>query len=208
MGPRRPRVPGGDGYAGMAQELAARYDAIAFEDKHAVVLDLLPRHPCDVLDIGAGTGADAAWLADRGHRVVAVEPTAQLRRCALRLHPSRAIQWVDDSLPDLATTFGLRRRFELVMITAVWMHLQEAERSAAMRRVASLLPVHGRLVMSLRHGPLPAGRRMFEVSADETVTLARQQALRTILNTRTASCQDANRRAGVEWSRLAFERAP
>jgi protein-L-isoaspartate O-methyltransferase len=32
-----------------------------------------------VLDIGSGTGRDAAGLAAMGHSVVAVEPTAELR---------------------------------------------------------------------------------------------------------------------------------
>jgi hypothetical protein len=70
--------------------------------------------------------------------------------------------------------------------------------------VASLLAPGGVMVLSLRHGPVPAGRRMFAVSGEETVELARQQGLRPVLNTQTESLQPGNRAAGVTWTRLAF----
>ena len=40
---------------------------------------LIPATPSRVLDVGAGTGRDAAALAALGHSVVAVEPTPELR---------------------------------------------------------------------------------------------------------------------------------
>lgn len=64
------------------------------------------------------------------------------------------------------------------MLTAVWMHLDHKERQVAMPSVASLLASDGTLVLSLRHGPVPNGRRMFEVSAEETILLANQCGLR------------------------------
>src|SRR5438093_11018060 len=157
-----------------------------------------------VLDIGAGTGADAAWLAGLGHRVVAVEPTDGLRLPGMALHPSALITWVNDSLPHLVMTRKRGQKFDLVMITAVWMHLDELERQQAMPKVASLIRRGGVLIMSLRHGPSPPRRRMFEVSAAETIQLAQARGLRSILNVHTASAQPVNRQAGVTWSHLAF----
>ncbi|MDB5837290.1 MAG: SAM-dependent methyltransferase, partial [Caballeronia sp.] len=37
-----------------------------------------------------------------------------------------------------------------------------------MPNVSSLVHEGGVLIMSLRHGPIPRGRRMFDVSAEET----------------------------------------
>lgn len=48
---------------------------------------------------------------------------------------------------------------------------------------------------------------MFEVSAAETVGLAEQSGLATILNVGRDSVQAVNRAAGVTWTFLAF-RAP
>jgi hypothetical protein len=73
-----------------------------------------------------------------------------------------------------------------------------------MPNLAALLRDGATLVMSLRHGPVPEGRRMFDVSAQETIRLASAHGLRTVLNGQTDSCQRGNRRMGVTWSRLAF----
>ncbi|WP_204324597.1 class I SAM-dependent methyltransferase, partial [Stenotrophomonas maltophilia] len=72
------------------------------------ILHLVPAAPVRAIDIGAGTGRDAAALAARGHRVLAVEPTAELLAEARRLHPSALIEWLDDGLPELARP-GTRR---------------------------------------------------------------------------------------------------
>jgi protein-L-isoaspartate O-methyltransferase len=162
----------------------------------------MPDAPCSVLDIGSGTGRDAAAFAAMGHRVVAVEPTDALRTHAETTHRSSRIEWLDDGLPDLNVVLARGETFDLVMLTAVWMHLDMPQRRQAMPRVASLLAPAGTMIMSLRHGPVPPGRRMFEVSAEETIELARAQDLRVVLNLRTPSVQPSNK--DVSWTRLAF----
>lgn len=197
---------GAQGHAETAKELVERYESIRFIDKHRAVMHLIPQGPSRILDIGAGSGADAAWLSDRGHTVMAVEPTRELRIAAMELHSSPLIEWLDDSLPDLTATRQMARVFDLVMMTAVWMHLDRQERRTAMPNLASLLRTDGVLLLSLRHGPAPSGRRMFDVPADETVELARAHGLREMLQMRMRSVQAANRQAGVAWTQLAFLR--
>src|SRR5271165_2002157 len=107
-------VSGTEGYAEEAENLFGRYENILFADVHRSVLHLLPTAPSLVLDIGSGTGRDAAALAAMGHRVVAVEPTAEMRLRAIALHPSPQIEWLDDSLPDLAEVVRRGEQFDLV----------------------------------------------------------------------------------------------
>lgn len=197
-------VPGTQGYAEEAEALFARYESLAFADVHRWVLHLFPPAPGRILDIGSGTGRDAAAFAALGHSVCAVEPTDALRTRAMALHPSSSIEWIADSLPDLAVLLARGDRFDVVMLSAVWMHQDAAERRRAMPRVAALLCPQGVMVMSLRHGPVPPGRRMFEVTATETITLAQDAGLRLEIERRTASVQPQN--IGVEWTRLAFSR--
>jgi SAM-dependent methyltransferase len=197
-------IPGIDGYAGEAEELLRRYEAMPFADLHRHNLHLIPKAPARVLDIGAGTGRDAAAFASLGHQVVAAEPTDALREGARLLHPSAAIEWVDDGLPNLVRVRARNEMFDLVMMTGVWMHLDADERRRAMPNVASLMRPGGVLIMSLRHGPVPAGRRMFEVTGQETIGLAEQAGLRLVQNMRAASIGEHNRRAGVTWTHLAF----
>jgi SAM-dependent methyltransferase len=195
-------VRGTEGYADEAPELVRRFESFSVADVHRPVLHLIPNVPGSALDIGAGTGRDAAYLAEIGHRVVAVEPTDGLRISGMALHPSSLIEWVDDSLPDLALVMGRHQTFDLVMLTAVWMHLDEQQRRDAMPNVASLLQGGGMMIISIRHGPVSPGRRAFDVSAEETVELARAQGLTPVLNLRTGSVLEA----GVTWTRLAFTR--
>ena len=197
------RISGTENYADEAPELLKRYESISFAEAHAAVLHLIPAAPCRALDIGAGTGRDAAGLAALGHSVVAVEPTEELRCGAVLLHPSPMIEWLDDSLPGLAAVRARKEEFDLVMLTAVWMHLDEAQRQRAMPNVSALVRNGGIVIMSLRHGPIPPGRRMFEVSAEDTMALAQRSNLFCTLNREAGS---SLRQPGVSWTRLVFHK--
>jgi SAM-dependent methyltransferase len=201
------QVSGTEGYADEAEDLFKRYEGIPAADAHRAVLHLIPAAPSRVLDIGSGTGRDAAWFASLGHRVVAVEPTDAMRLPAMALHPSPQIEWLNDSLPELALVRRRGERFDLVMLTAVWMHLDAQRRQRAMPHLAALVREGGTVIMKIRHGPVPAGRRMFEITPEETIELARMQDLHPVLNLRTQSSQEQNRAAGVDWTNLAFVKA-
>jgi len=59
--------------------IAARYDRVyareprELRDHVARMLSILPKTPCDVLDLGVGTGAELPQLLDAGHRVIGVD---------------------------------------------------------------------------------------------------------------------------------------
>ncbi len=195
-------VSGTEGYAGEADALARQYESVTFDETHRPYLHLIPAAPSRVLDIGAGTGRDAAGLAERGHTVVAAEPTAEMRAHAMRLHPSPAIEWVDDSLPELATLSTRRDAFDLVLMSAVWMHLDADERRRAMPNVAALVRPGGTLILSLRYGPVPAGRRMFVVTAEETIALAAAEGL--ALKMRLDDQPGGFGRTDVSWTKLVL----
>ncbi|MFJ7277365.1 class I SAM-dependent methyltransferase [Kitasatospora sp. NPDC098663] len=189
------------GYGEAAEELAVQYESVTFAEVHADLLDSYPPPPAAVLDVGAGTGRDAAALAALGHPVVAVEPTAELRSFAERLHAGSGVRWVADELPELPELSAGAERFDLVLLTAVWMHLAPAERPLAMTALGRLLAPGGRLALTLRHGPVPPGRRMFDVPPEETVALAAARGLRLLHRTERG---DLHGRSGVRWTSLAF----
>lgn len=179
-----------------------QYESITFAEAHALTLHLFPSRQSAVLDVGAGTGRDAAALAAQGHSVLAVEPTAELRAHGQRLHASVNIEWLDDGLPQLAHVVARRRTFDLVLLTAVWMHLDAGERLIAMRTLARLVRETGIIIMTLRHGPVPAGRRMFDVGYDETVLLAGPCGLRPTFR---AARHGLFGRTDVHWTILALQ---
>lgn len=195
-------MSGTEGYAEAAETLVRQYESVSFAEVHRQVLHLLPATPGRILDIGAGTGRDAAAFAAMGHTVVAVEPTAELRNRAAAQHPSPRIEWLEDSLPHLARLGGRGEAFDLVMLTAVWMHFDEGQRRLAMPRAARLVRSGGQMILSLRHGPVPPGRRMFEVSVEEVIHLAEASGLGLIF--RLDDQPSALGRSDVRWTRLAF----
>ena len=200
------RVPSTAGYGENAAALAVKYESIPFAEVHRHIAHLIsPAPPVRrIVDIGAGTGRDAAALAALGHDVTAVEPTPELRAFGQHRHADAAIVWIDDALPDLAS---MRTRgeasFDLVLLTAVWMHLDAEERSAAMPNVAALVAPEGLLAMTLRHGPVPSGRRMFDVSPEETTDLAGRSELTLVHSSRRG---DMFGRAEIGWDVLVFRR--
>ncbi|MFJ5926997.1 class I SAM-dependent methyltransferase [Kitasatospora sp. NPDC092948] len=189
------------GYTDAAEALVEQYESVSFAEVHREVLHLFPTRPAAVLDIGAGSGRDAAALAAAGHRVTAAEPTAAMRELGRARHAHHPIDWVDDALPELPRLTARGERYELILLTAVWMHLDPDQRAAGMAAVARLLADGGRIVLALRHGPVPPGRRMFPVDAPETVALARAHGLAPL---HLAHREDPHARAGVSWTYLAL----
>jgi SAM-dependent methyltransferase len=198
------QASGTEGYAATADRLVGPYESISFERTHQTILPLIPAAPARVLDIGAGTGRDAAALAARGHTVVAVEPTAEMRAHGQRLHPSPAITWIDDSLPELAALEAHDGAFDLVMMTAVFMHLDAGQRARALPRIVRLMAPGGILALSLRHGPIPEGRRMFDIGAEEMTALAQAHGLQRRHHAERPSMSQV---PDVTWTILAFSRA-
>lgn len=198
--------PSNAGYAQHATALLKQYESLRFEDVHHRVLNYLPAAPAQVLDVGAGTGRDAAHFAEQGHSVLAVEPTTELREGAQQLHPSTAITWLDDCLPNLDKVAALKTTYDLIMLNAVWMHLNPAQQERGMRTLAQLTHSGSRVLFTLRHGPVPAGRVMFEVSGEHTGKLAAAHGFSTLLCTTHDSIQTANRAGGIQWTTLVLER--
>jgi SAM-dependent methyltransferase len=198
-----PDLTSTSGYASEADALAIQYESLSFEDNHASLLPYLPESGL-AIDIGAGTGRDIAGLVALGWRGVGVEPTAELRQHAMRLHPDPAIRWIDDGLPDLTSLSPYLAQADLVLLTAVWMHLTREERAAAMPRLALLLAPGGLLVMTVRHGPVPAGRRMFEIDATEIIGDAAAANLALVDHQEKRG--DRLGRPDVSWTKLIFRR--
>ena len=198
-------APSNAGYADEVDDLFIRYEARPAADVHVQWREFFPAPPAAVLDIGAGTGRDAAWLATMGYHVTAAEPTDVLRERAAIIHPDPNIFWIDDILPGIATLQARPERYDMILMHAVWMHLSEAERADGMANVSGLLSPGGRIFMSQRHGPIPHGRRMFDVSGEETIALASQHGLTNLYHNRGGSIAAENMARGIEWTKLVFE---
>ena len=182
--------------------LIAQYDGFDPADVHA---DWAPAHlreePGFACDIGAGSGRDANWLAARGWEVVAVEPSALRNRASERSHPR--VVWMNDALPDLRALRALGRRFDLILLSAVWMHVAPKVRERAFRILTELLSPSGLLVITLRRGGDAvenAARGFHDTSAEELIGFANRRAIAL----RSHSTQPDLTRPGIHWESLVF----
>ena len=129
-----------------------RVEAIASSELLAPAMKHIPKRACRILDVGAGTGRDAAWLASLSHTVVAAEPVDALRQAGIARHTSPNISWIKDGLPELSCVVALGQVFDLVLLCAVWQHLDAVDRQIALSVLRSLTVDGGKVIMSIRHG--------------------------------------------------------
>ena len=186
-----------------AQQFFNQYQSLTVEQVHGDWLPLLADKSGLALDVGAGSGRDALWLARRGWDVVAVEPASELRRLGEAATAGASVQWLDDALPDLAKIRALSYRFDLILVSAVWMHVSPSARERAFRILTELLAPSGMLVITLRHGPGDGERAFFPVSKGELDSLARQRAVIS-LPVRAGAGEDQLKRPEVTWETVAY----
>ena len=189
-----------------AKKFFSQYQSLIFEQVHSDWLPQLDGKSGLALDIGAGSGRDAAALADRGWDVVAVEPAAGLRELGQNATKDKSIQWIDDQLPDFNQVRKLSYRFNLILVSAVWMHIPPTARERAFRILAELLAPGGMLVVTLRHGPGDGERVFYDVSREELELFAKHRALIPVALP-TGRNDDELKRPEVSWETLGFRLA-
>jgi SAM-dependent methyltransferase len=183
-----------------------RSEAVSSENLFGPFLDMFPPPPARIVDIGAGTGRDAAWLSRRGYEVTAVEPVAELRDAAIGLHATDGIAWCDGTLPDLVLVPAPEGGFDVALLSAVWQHLDDRDRALSMPNIADLTADGGLVLISLRQGPSAPSPTLHAASVQATLDLASANGLRMEREVRIESMQVADRAAGIYWTWLAFRR--
>ena len=193
------------GYADAADDQIARAEAIDPAGLLSPVHAFLTPGPARVLDVGAGAGTNAAWLAGRGSSVLAVEPVAALREAGAR-RSGPAVRWMDDRLPALETVSAMGQRFDRVLLSAVWQHLGAPDRRIAPPSLAGVLADDSLLILSLRHGAGAGSRQVFPWTADETIALGQASGLSLKHREARPSVQAENIANGVNWTWLVLGR--
>lgn len=178
-----------DFYTTHAQRLFNQYNSLSPEAVHSAWLPHLPDlsisqsdyksnyqsiNSNHALDIGAGSGRDAAWLAAKGWNVVAVEPAAGLSRLGGSITRGQAVCWLDDSLPELASVVSRSdispddsAGFGFILVSAVWMHLTPVQQAQSLLRLKQLAAPGAVIVITWRNQANERERVFHPVDADQ-----------------------------------------
>ena len=191
-------------YSDNAPILASKYNSLNPESLHASWSRFIPNDPGIALDIGAGSGRDANWLAEKGWDVIAVEPCRKFWELA-KTNSHANVIWQDDELPELKSLRTAGHRFNLILLSAVWMHVLPKKRERAFRIISELLAPGGILVFTLRQGTDEQenlDRGFHPVSSGELEKLAKQRALAQVFY---EGSEDHLDRSKVRWETLVFQ---
>jgi len=114
------------------------------ETANRFVTDILDGvEPGTALDLGAGAGRNAVWLAEQGWSVRAVDFSAVAIERAKRLAASRGVR-IETVVAD-ATTYDTIDRWDLVLLS--YLQLPTDERNAVLAKATQWLAPGGRLVI-------------------------------------------------------------
>ena len=202
-----------------AKDLAKQYLSKSFEEVHQSWSQFLPvifkNSNARILDLGAGSGRDAKYfaeLAEKTHKtanniqVFAVEPATELAELGAKVTKDLKVKWLNDALPSLSVITKQEVSFDLILLSAVWMHISQSARARSIRKLANLLKPGGKLVISLRHGQTEDDikqRKMHTVCVDELKSLATDVGLFTKLATEKET--DKLGRNHVSWQTLVLQ---
>jgi SAM-dependent methyltransferase len=117
-----------------------------FRGRREVIFDQLGqvsiKGPLRVLDIGSGTGFNAALLESLGHKVTGIESSGVARDIISKERPRLKI--LNANLPDLSNVEG---PFDLITLLDVLEHVEDDSR--ALMRVRDLLGQDGELILTV-----------------------------------------------------------
>lgn len=186
-----------------AVQLSKQYDSLEFENVHRAWHVYWPCGATRVLDVGAGSGRDTRWFVEQGCSVVAVEPASELRQLGI-LNSSTQVQWLDDALPALSKVRKLCIQYDLILLSAVWMHLNSAVRKKSIAVLSELLSENGKLVITLCHGGFNDGRSAYRVSVEQLERLSEAVGL-TVCH--VTEDNDSLKRKEISWQTVVLEHA-
>lgn len=183
-----------EAYNRLAGTLAQQYDTVRSQDVLVGLEERLPR--LCALDVACGTGRDAEWLAQHGFRVTAIDGAEAMLAEARAKHSHPFVTYQHDLLPELAATRARGQKYDLILMSAAWMHIAPERRAEALTHLLDMANPGCLMFISLRHGPAPADRKMFEVDVEELRTLA---ARRLVSSEALEQNSDQLGRSAVWW---------
>ncbi len=210
-------------YNDRVDELAQQYLSLSFDEVHGHwahhLHAMLEKPNAAILDVGAGAGRDVSHIArlandDSGKSdkakpsisIYAIEPAIEMLKVGQISTQNQDVHWLQDSLPALDKTTRLEISFDLILLSAVWMHIPQSQRKRAIRKLANMLKPGGKIVISLKLGMSKEeqkSRDMHDVSAEELERLGQDVGL--IAKLETQNRHDQLKRDGIYWQTLVLQ---
>jgi 2-polyprenyl-3-methyl-5-hydroxy-6-metoxy-1,4-benzoquinol methylase len=188
-------------YQKHAQILTKRYETAVVTELHLLLKSAFPAG-ARLLEIGCGSGRDAAFMLANGFDIVATDGVDEMLASAAFHHPELSGRLFNIRLPEeLSDAIG---PFDGVYAIATLMHLSRPELPEVFKKINRLLRPHGRLFFSvpLKRDDMQTndrdhkGRRFTAMTADNWRDLCRKNGFDIIATTISG---DGLGRNGISW---------
>jgi SAM-dependent methyltransferase len=157
-------------YDAHAREMSARYETANLSHLHGLLLRHLPGKGASILELGCGSGRDAAFLHANGYEVTAVDASAGMVAEVTRIHPELSGRVSCAAIPFPSDSPLLRRTFDAVVSIGMFMHLPDAGLSDTVLQIRRMLRPGGVLFVDVS-----VGRTGLRDERDGTGRLFRQR---------------------------------
>jgi len=138
-------------YAANAGACSASYEAASVGSLHEL-LRSLASPAVHVLEIGGGSGRDAAFLVQLGCDTTYTDGCEEMVAQAVKLHPELASKARVASFPLADDDQLLKERYDMVLCAAVIMHLDDGCLERLTSQMTKLVALGGHLVLSHSFG--------------------------------------------------------
>ena len=188
-------------YEKNGKNIAERYESADVSDLHRV-LNASFKLPGTLLELGCGSGRDAAFMAKQGFNVTAVDGSAMMIESAVHYHPELSGCLHTLQLPEeLSGRFG---KFDGVFSIAALMHFSLPQIERIIKQVNALLVSKGNFFFSVpiqrddvRNDEFDAkGRRFTTMTKAQWLDICRKYGFELI---RSNTTKDGLGRKGIAW---------
>lgn len=191
-----------------AREASTRYESADMSRLHAMLLRRLPPKGASVLELGCGSGRDAAFLQASGYDVTAVDASPGMIAVAARLHPELAGRLSCAAVPFPEDSPLLQRSFDAVFSNAMFMHIPDHDLPLVVDQVRRMMRPGGVAVISVSvdRGGLAdsrdgTGRLFRERQPEELRQVFERSGLAFVAQSSSADSLD---RPAIRWVTLVF----
>jgi len=116
-----------------------------------------------VLDIGFGSGRDLNFLQKHGVDIWGVDPSLEFVKKAKQRFINNEDHFIVGSLPNFNLPIEFNKKFNVIILVAVWMHIPIELYEASIREVCSLLKQKAKVIISYSITPrIGESERFFE----------------------------------------------
>jgi SAM-dependent methyltransferase len=188
-------------YEEQAKSTAEAYEAVDFAPVMTTIMKYLPRSG-QLLDLGCGSGRDAAFFLAQGYDVTALDGSEAMLREAAAYHPELVGRLLHHVLPE-PLPFD-KGSFDILISMAVLMHLEKELLPEVFSEIARVIGVPGAVAYSANTrrpgldeaGNDDKGRHFTCLPAETWERLHSEAGLETVAGWES---DDIIRRPGIRW---------